>query len=191
MFKISLFILLSVKLITMKQLLIALPFLLATSIGFSQATSKTKTCDSLVLNLDKGTLNGLKPTATQQQIKVKLPCFTGTTKDGDAFNCGGGIFYLNHDVFFYTTLDIINVRDDFAGKIIWKGKSIDLIGADLSDIEKWFGEKPAAMPADEDANNFAHVYKTKWGSIRVDVKEGKVAEIVIGFKAPTKLKICE
>jgi len=80
---------------------------------------------------------------------------------------------------------------DFAGKIIWKGKSIDLIGADLSDIEKWFGEKPAAMPVDEDANNFAHVYKTKWGSIRVDVKEGKVAEIVIGFKAPTKLKICE
>ncbi len=169
----------------------ALPLLLICGLSFSQAAPKKKTCDSLVLNLDKGTLNGLKPTSTQQQIKSKLPCFTGTTKDGDAFNCGGGIFYLNHDAFFYTTLDIINLRDDFNGKIIWKGKSIELMGADLSEIEKWFGEKPAAMPVDDDADNFSHVYKTKWGSIRLDVREGKVVEVIISQKTPAKLKVCE
>jgi len=173
----------------MKKILIVLPLLFATAIGFSQ--TKTKKCDSLVLNLDKGTLNGLKPTATQQQIKAKLPCFTGVTKDGDAFNCGGGIFYLNHDVFFYTTLDIINVRDEFAGKMTWKGKPLNIWGSTIDEVESIFGANPEISTESDDEENFHVIYKMKWGSLRIEFQGGEVAELIISLKKPALTKACE
>ena len=74
-------------------------------------------CNNLVLDLNQGTLNGLVPTVSQAQVKQYLPCATGDTEDGVAYNYGGGVFFLNHDFFMYTGKDFIEVRQDFKGHV--------------------------------------------------------------------------
>jgi hypothetical protein len=74
-------------------------------------------CNNLVLDLNQGTLNGLVPTVSQAQVKQYLPCATGDTEDGEVYNYGGGVFFLNHDFFMYTGKDFIEVRQDFKGNV--------------------------------------------------------------------------
>ncbi|HNA22555.1 MAG TPA: caspase family protein, partial [Agitococcus sp.] len=81
-------------------------------------------CERIVFDLDKGTLNGLKATASQQEVKNALPCATGDTPDGESYNYGGGVFFLNHNFFMYTGNNFIEVRRDFTGTV-----SPNLLGA--------------------------------------------------------------
>jgi len=74
-------------------------------------------CDQLLFDTNKGTINGLGPTAEWDEIKARLPCFTGTTEEGLGYNYGGGIFYTNHDFYFYTFRDFIEVRSNFKGTV--------------------------------------------------------------------------
>lgn len=74
-------------------------------------------CNNLVLDLNQGTLNGLVPTVSQAQVKQYLPCATGDTEDGEVYNYGGGVFFLDHDFFMYTGKDFIEVRQDFKGNV--------------------------------------------------------------------------
>ena len=74
-------------------------------------------CERIVFDLDKGTLNGLKATASQQEVKNALPCATGDTPDGESYNYGGGVFFLNHNFFMYTGNNFIEVRRDFKGSV--------------------------------------------------------------------------
>ncbi|MDO8332126.1 MAG: caspase family protein [Fluviicoccus sp.] len=88
-------------------------------------------CSKLVLDLNRGRLNGLPPTLSQSQVKQALPCFTGDTPDGEVYNYGGGVFFLDHDFFMYTGKDFIEVRADFKGSITpaLLGKSDDEVTA--------------------------------------------------------------
>lgn len=74
-------------------------------------------CPPLVLTLSNGLLNGISADAPRKEIMAALPCYTGTTPDGDSHNFGGGVFYLNHQLFFYTHQDYIEVRKGFAGTV--------------------------------------------------------------------------
>lgn len=96
----------------------ALPFLLvlAAVAGCSGPGLAPPGCDALVLDLDRGTLGGLAPTASMDEVKAQFPCATGETAEGEIYNFGGGVFFLDHDFFFYTGRDFIEVRDDFAGQ---------------------------------------------------------------------------
>jgi len=91
-------------------------------------------CDSLQFDIVRGTLNGLKPAASQSEVKAALPCFTGDTEDGSAFNYGGGVFFLNHDFFFYTGRDFIEIRSDFKGS-----DTPQLLGADHATVRAQLG----------------------------------------------------
>ncbi len=51
-------------------------------------------CDALVLDLDRGTLNGLAPTASMDEVKGQFPCSTGESEEGAIYNFGGGVFFL-------------------------------------------------------------------------------------------------
>lgn len=96
----------------MKIILTSLLILLAGGANTAQAQ-----CEHLYVDLQKGTLNGLTPADSMGRIKKELPCFTGDTQEGSAFNYGGGVFYHNHDFYFYTHRDYLEVRADYKGKL--------------------------------------------------------------------------
>lgn len=95
--------------------LLLLPLALAFLAGCSGPPSAAPGCDALVLDLNRGTLNGLTPTASMDEVKAQFPCATGETAEGETYNFGGGVFFLDHDFFFYTGRDFIEARDEFAG----------------------------------------------------------------------------
>jgi hypothetical protein len=143
-----------------------------------------QSCDKLVADLKKGTLNGLKPTATQEQAKEKLPCFTGDSEDGGAFNCGGGVFYLDHDFFFYTGNDYIEFRKNFKGKL-----SIPLLG-----LSKAAAVKKAAMGKavrTEKEGNTEYVFlKTGYGCLMLQIQNAKVTKVAMYAKPAKDAELC-
>ena len=62
-------------------------------------------------------MNGVPATASMDKAKVAFPCFTGETEEGADFNCGGGVYFLKHDFYFYTHKDFIEVRTGYTGKM--------------------------------------------------------------------------
>jgi len=68
------------------------------------------------------------------KIKKHLPLFTGCTEERKITNYGGGVFYGNDDIYFYTYLKIINIRDGYTGEI-----DIPVFSKTLSEITNDFG----------------------------------------------------
>ena len=70
-----------------------------------------------MVNLKRGTVNKLKLTASQDEVKAALPFSSGDTGEGSDFNCGGGVFFLTNSFFFYTGKDHVEFREKFKGKL--------------------------------------------------------------------------
>lgn len=151
--------------------------------------------EALSVNLKKGTLNGFKPTESMEAIKKRFPCFTGESEEGMVGNCGGGVFFLKHDFFFYSHRDYFEIRSGFSGKV-----SMDLMGKTMAEIEAELG-KPDYIPEykeDEGDSFFAytpdihHLYKRKYGSLRItfDAETKLVRVIGVHFQKPSEIEIC-
>ncbi|HEY0016549.1 MAG TPA: hypothetical protein VGC13_09535 [Longimicrobium sp.] len=91
-------------------------------------------CASLRLDLVRGTLNGVAPTATMDEVKRRLPCATGESEETSEMNFGGGVFFLNHDFFFYTGRNYIEVRRRFRGTV-----TPDVLGRPIGDAQRVLG----------------------------------------------------
>lgn len=113
-------------------------------------------CDALVLDLTSGLLNGVAPTATRAQIGTQFPCATGETADGEVYNFGGGVFFLDHDFYIYTHRDFTEVRTDFAGEVVPA-----VLGATSQDLDETFGT-PVRV---EDGARF---YERDYGCLRAE-----------------------
>lgn len=164
----------------MKNNLLLFTLLFFSANSFAQTKAP---CIGLQANLKKGTLNKLKPTASMADIKAKLPCFTGDTEEGSSFNCGGGVFYLKNDFFFYSGRDYIEFRKKFNGKL-----SIDLLGKTREEIVKILGE-PARK--DTEGSEEAYLFKKKYGSLRVSFgSDEKVRVVAIHAQQPADVKLC-
>lgn len=87
--------------------------------------------DPMVLDLHSGLLNGAAPTLDQTAIKNFLPCFTAATEEGKVANHRGGVFFRNHDLYFYTFKDFIEVRENFTGTV-----QPPILGAPAKDVGK-------------------------------------------------------
>jgi hypothetical protein len=161
----------------MKKLLFALLILFCSS-AFAQ------NCDNLVVDLKKGTINGLKPTATQEQIKQKLPCFTGESEDGGEFNCGGGVFFLDNDFYCYTGKDYVEVRKKFTGTL-----SIAVLGLGKAAAIKKLGMGKAVRTQTEDDATYLF-FKTAYGCIVLKVADNKVEYIAMHSKPAAKVELC-
>jgi hypothetical protein len=150
-------------------------FLLSFSALHAQ-TADASPCDKLYLDIKKGTLNGLTGKETMAVIKETLPCYTGESEENDAgMNCGGGVFYLKHDMFFYTKNDYINVRKKFPGEM-----SVPLFGLSVAEVkeklgnpdddfvytDEWLGDKTTYLQ-----------YNKKWGTLVLLVQEGEVTKL--------------
>ncbi len=143
-----------------------------------------QSCDKLVANLKKGTLNGLKPTATQEQVKEKLPCFTGDSEDGGDFNCGGGVFFLNNDFFCYTGRDYIEMRANFDGKL-----SIPVLGLTKAAAIKKLG-MGKAVRTEKDGDTQYLFFKTAYGCVRLNIVDGKVYLVAMHSMPPAEVELC-
>src|ERR1700753_3223920 len=99
----------------MKQLFSVVFFMSILSAGMGQLKAKVK-CPDLYVDILNGTVDDIKPTYTQNEIKDKFPCFTSAEDEGEAAKCGGGIFFKDKDIFFYTKRKYVEVGHKFVGK---------------------------------------------------------------------------
>ena len=130
---------------------------------------KTASCGELWIDLLGGTFNGIKPNASIDTVKQKLPCYTGETEEGSVFNYRGGVFYLNHDFYFYTYYDFIQVRKEFKGEI-----SLQVLGKTLEEV-------PSALGLPDRIFKLSHLYEMDYGILRLDFMYGKVSSINIHY----------
>ena len=57
-------------------------------------------------------------------------------------NYGGGVFFVNHDLYFYTAQDRIEARARFRGNL-----EPDILGADTAAVISLFGDPVSRTPA--------------------------------------------
>lgn len=159
----------------------------------SRQTSSDCGGKALFLDLKKGNISGLKPTASFETIKSELTCFTGETEEGADHNCGGGIYYLKHGFFFYSHQDYIEVRGDYSG-----GISQDLLGKSKDEILDALG-KPDRIPtyqSDSDLSWYQpdvhYLYKQSYGSLRITFEPENMTCTIIAVhgKKPEEIEIC-
>src|SRR5438034_2937141 len=121
------------KSVFMKQLLL-LAFTVAcvqTSIAQLKVTPK---CDPFYVDILNGTVNKIKANYTPGEIKDKFPCFTSAVDESPTAKCGGGVFFQDKDLYFYTQRDYIEIGPNFKGKL-----SIPLLGANRNSLFKILG----------------------------------------------------
>ncbi len=130
----------------------------------------TNSCSEIVFDLDTGTINGIKPTVSQEDVKAALPCFTGSTPDGDRlngmlYNYGGGVYFNNHNFYFYTGSDFIEVRSDFTEKV-----SPSLLGASKERLNGAYG-RPTLT------SNGSYFYMMSYGCLQFELRNNAVYQI--------------
>jgi hypothetical protein len=91
-------------------------------------------CGSLRFDLVRGTLNGVPATASMDEVKRRLPCSTGESEETSEMNFGGGVFFLNHDFYFYTGRNYIEVRARFPGTV-----TPDVLRRPIADAQRLLG----------------------------------------------------
>ena len=155
-----------------KELLI----ITATILLCCSAMLAQSTCDDLFVDFKKGTINGLEPTVEMDEVKAKLPCFTGETEENTrGMNCGGGVFYLKHYFNIYTKDDFIRIRKNFKGKF-----SKPVYNESRETVLKKLG-KPDAESEYKDAwlgtTTLILQYQKKWGVLSLMINDGLVSSI--------------
>ena len=156
-------------------------FLFMTIVTIAHAQLKTTTvCNTMVVDILDGKVNGMLPDFTIGQIKEKLPCFTSEEPENASSKCGGGVFYKDKDIYFYTGRDYIEIRERFKGKL-----SIPLLDASRTSLFKWLGN-PKIKDISWDA------FQTQYGTLVLHYnKAGKVNLIQFSKKSTETLSLCE
>ncbi len=118
----------------------------------AQLVAKPK-CGEFTVDILDGIVNGLRPNVNIEEIKKNLPCFTSTEDENSTSKCGGGVFYKDRDIYFYTGRDYIQIGEKFKGKL-----SIPLMGAKRGSLFSKLGN-----PKIKDTNWDA--YQTQYGTL--------------------------
>jgi hypothetical protein len=140
----------------------------------------TPLCPIITVDILGGRVNELPVTSTVGQIKEKLPCFTSAEDESATAKCGGGVFYKDKDIYFYTARDYVEIGPNFKGKL-----SIPLMGASRTGLFKWLGN-----PLLKDVNWDA--FQTAYGTLIVYYnKTGKVNKIQFSILGTDTIKLCE
>jgi hypothetical protein len=163
----------------MKRLLFFV--LLSSLVSFSQAQLVVKTkCPDFYVDVLDGKVSGLKANAFDYDIKKAFPCFTSSEPDNSTTKCGGGVFYKDRDIYFYTDRDYIQIGEKFKGKL-----SIPLIGSKRGSLFTKLGN-PKMKDDDWDA------YEMQYGILILHYnKLGKVNLIQISTKGIDNISLCE
>jgi hypothetical protein len=143
-------------------------------------TSTQNQCGTLVVEVLDGRVNGVEPNWTAGQVKQKLPCFTTEEAEEKTSPCGGGVFYMDKDIYFYTGRNYVEIREKFKGKL-----SIPIMGATRNSLFKWLGNAKL-----KDTNWDA--YQTSYGTLVVYYnKASKVNKIQFSTESTETLSLCQ
>lgn len=151
---------------------------------FLSASAMAQGCSDLYVDIRKGTLNGLTPKASQEEIQKALTCFTAVKPEGPVSDCGGGIFFAKHYFFFYTGTDNINIRKGFTGKC-----SSELIGISEKKAIELLG-KPQGELIDNEGSKFIF-FKTSYGCLIINLDDkGNIEEFFMYAIPPEEVNLC-
>lgn len=163
----------------MKTPLLFLCILAATATQAQLKSSNPNQCNTFVVDILNGKLNGIEPDYTPAEIKKGLPCFTGEERE-DSSKCGGLISYKDKDVYFYTGRNYVEIREKFKGKL-----SIPLMGAVRGSLFKFLGH-----PGMKDTNWDA--FQTAYGILILYYnKTNKVNKIQFSTESTSTINLCE
>jgi hypothetical protein len=155
-------------------------FIMLFSIITKAQLKTTVVCNTIEVDILRGRVNGIQPDFTINQVKEKLPCATGTEAENDSSKCGGGVWYKDKDIYFFTGRDYVEIKEKFKGKL-----SIPLMGAGRNDLFKWLGN-PKIKDISWDA------FQTAYGTLVLYYnKAKKVNRILFSKKSTDTLSLCE
>lgn len=164
----------------MKKLFLLL-LLAVVSASIVNAQLKVKTaCPEFYVDVLDGKVNGLKANAMIYDVRNKFPCFTQTEDESTTARCGGGVFYKDKDVSFYTGRDYVELGPKFKGKL-----SIPLFGTKRGSLFSKLGN-PVLKDATWDA------YQTNYGTLVLYYDAAaKVRKIQFSTHGTQTLSLCE
>lgn len=163
----------------MKQLLLLFCFYLI-CLNIHAQLKRTTTCPTFTVDVLDGKINGLKITDNIAQIKSRLPCFTTADNESATAKCGGGVYYKDRDIYFYTARDYVEIGPKFKGKL-----SVPLMGASRSSLFKMLGN-PKIKEAKWDA------FSTAYGIIVLYYNStNKVNKIQMSTQTEETIQLCE
>lgn len=163
----------------MKKMLFVLIAVFSSYVLFAQLKTTT-VCPQIAVDLLDGKVNGLNISSTIGQIKAVLPCPTSTVAENDSAKCGGGIFYKDKDLYFYTARNYVEIGPAFKGKL-----SVPLMGAARTGLFKTLGH-PKIKDVSWDA------FTTNYGiMILYYNKAGKVNKIQISSENDQTINLCQ
>jgi hypothetical protein len=162
-----------------KMFLLTLLCLSVSIIAIAQLKVK-ETCPEFYVDILDGKVNGLKANAMIYDVKNKFPCFTQTEDETNTAKCGGGVYYKDKDVYFYTGRDYVQIGPKFKGKM-----SVPLFGAKRGSLFSKLGN-PILKDATWDA------YRTSYGTLVLHYDAaGKVKLIQFSTLGTDALTLCE
>ena len=120
----------------------------------SSAQLKVKSkCPEFYVDILDGKVNGLKANAMIHDVKNAFPCFTQAEDETNSAKCGGGVFFKDKDIYFYTGRDYVEIGPKFKGKL-----SLPLLGSKRNSLFTKLGN-----PKLKDSNWDA--YQTSYGTL--------------------------
>jgi hypothetical protein len=143
------------------------------------------------VDLNNGTVNGLNPVSSIEDIKSKLPCFSSTSTEGSTDKCGGGVFFPDKSINFYTGLDCISMQAKFKGSFSYNKVDVQLIGLRLSQVAPIFGRQPDFFRASAKPGMRSGVYTMSYGAVVLNLLHDHVVEVNICNQKSSSLKLCE
>ena len=163
----------------MKKVLCLALLVIAVNVAMSQLVTKTK-CPDFVVDILDGRVTGIKSNAQDYDIKKALPCFTSSEPDNSTAKCGGGVFYKDKDIYFYTDRDYIQIGPKFKGKM-----NVALLGAKRN---SFFNKLGNPKLSDDTWDAWVMSYGTL--VLHYD-KSGKVNLIEMSTKSMETLSLCQ
>ncbi|MBI2731518.1 MAG: hypothetical protein HYX40_12345 [Sphingobacteriales bacterium] len=163
-----------------KYLSLSVLLLLFTSFySFAQLKPKP-VCSPFVADILRGTVNGVSANFTIGQIKDKLPCPTSEEEESKTARCGGGIFYKDKDVSFYTQRDYIEIGPAFKGQF-----SLPVMKSKRGSLFNKLGY-PKLKDTDWDA------YQTRYGTLVLFYNKASLVEkVIISTLSTEELDLCK
>jgi len=141
----------------------------------------TAACPAFTIDILRGRINEtLTIKSTVGELKAAFPCFTSAEDEAASSKCGGGVFFKDKDIYFYTGRDYVEIGEKFKGKL-----SVPLMGAPRNGMFKWLGN-PLLKDATFD------VYQTAYGILILYFnKANKVNKIQASLEGVNTIKLCE
>lgn len=150
--------------------------------AMAQLKAKVK-CPDFYVDILNGTVNGVKPNNTPNEIKEAFPCFTSAVDESNDAKCGGGIYFKDKDISFYTKRDYVEVGPKFIGRT-----SFPLLGTRRGSL---FGKLGNPKIKDD----LWDAYETQYGTLvlHYDVAgaAGKVKFFQFSTLTTDQLNLCE